>query len=237
MNNKKTIIWLVVGVLVVIGALVALIIYQSSVIKRNSMDMDAFKVAISNEMKVTRDKDGNEIAAVKSAVFASATEMKAAVEYLNKQGANIKSQVDGNTRSLILLDKTIGGKLEGKTTVSGYDTVKSTAKADSGKEVKVWPVYSINTTEKWYSLSGKVGHNGYQLTPLFYDSTEIKGQLVKNGFFKPRLLTASALSKNPYAKTTGLKSIVLEKQPAPVWGWVERFGLFLVGLYAGIKLF
>lgn len=231
-------IFIGMGVLILI--LVGVIIYQGRSNNDLKTDMKAFQIAMSDSFKVSTNKYGQQIAEVKSAVFADASDTKKAIGELNQNGANIKSIVDANTQSLTLLDTKVGGLLKGKTTITGYDTVRNkpagplTTSADTG--LRVYPIYKINDSTKWYTLNGNVYYDHYALTPFFKDSTELKAEFSYNGLFKPRVLTMTTLQKNPYSKTTGLKSIVIKKQASPIWTYLGLIGALAGGIFVGYKL-
>lgn len=202
----------------------------------NKQDLDAFKTAMSDKFTTFTNKNGQQVAQVQAAVFATTGNFQSAVKQLNAAGANIQSKIDNATQGLILLDKKIGGELSGTTKIIGEDTIKKTVETKGGKDsttLTVLPEYKIDTLTKWYSLNGTVGPKKYVITPMFFDSTELKPTMLKGGFLKPSILGVQSLNKNPYANTTGLKYLSIKKTPAPVWKVLGIVGLLGAGIYLG----
>jgi hypothetical protein len=215
----------------IIVVLLAAIFIMKKKLDENKDDLAAFKISMSSKLDTIRNKQGQQTASVPVAVYADISNLKATVAQLNSQGANIQSKVDGNTQALVLLSKTIGMTIHGTTTVTGFDTI---SKVTPGKTdtMKIYPTYGIDTVTKWYNIKASVGPKVFTITPVFYDSTELKGELVSQGFFKPSVLTAFSLNKNPYANTTGLKSFIVRKEPAPVFKYI----LIALGAAGGFYL-
>lgn len=224
-------------VLVIILAIIVTLLYKANRDKAN--DYQAMQIALSNKLDTFTKKNGEQIAKVQAAVFATNGGMKDAVKQLNQQGANIQSKVDNATQGLILLDKKIGGTLKGNTTISKEDTVTETTKTKTGKDssiTTILPEYKIDTTTKWYSLTGTVGPKRYAITPVYYDSTELLQHNINGGFLKPSVFGIESLNKNPYAKTTGLKYLQVKKTPAPIWKLIGGILIFTGGVYLGHHL-
>lgn len=221
------------GFLIVIVLLVAVIFIMKKRMDENRDDLSAFKQAVSSKFDTLRNKMGQQTASVPTAVFADIATLKSTVAELNAQGANIQSKLDNQTQSLILLSRTIGTTIKGTTKITGYDTVMRRALAGLKDSLKVYPTYSLDTTNKWFTLKGTVGPKQYVITPFFYDSTELKGELVSHGFFKPAVLTAFSLNKNPFANTTSFKSFIVKKEPAPVFKWILFGAAVGGGFYLG----
>lgn len=235
MNNSLT-NKLLIGqaVLIVILLIGITIIWKQN--KSNGDDLKAYKIAMSNDFKTFTDKNGHEIAQVQAAVFDRDADFKSAVAELNKNGANIQSKIDNNTQGLILLQKKVGGQLTGSTKIVKIDTVKATTDKRDSSSLKIYPIYAIDTTTKWYKLSGTVGFRKYELTPLFYDSTELKPTMINGGLFKKSVLGVESLNHSPYAVTTGLKYLTVKKTPAPVWKLLGIIAILGSGIYLGHKL-
>lgn len=227
MNLMNKIFLGMIGLIIVLVAAIAVIVKKLDAQKD---DNKAFQQAMSNKFDTLRNKMGQQTASVPAAVFSDIKSLKQSVDEQNKAGANIQSKIDNQTQALILLSKTIGTTIKGATTIKSFDTVKIAGTKDS---VKTFPVYAIDTANKFYSLKGTVGFKHYELTPRFLDSTEIKGELVGHGLFKPGELIAFALSKNPFATTTQFKALVVKKTPAPVWKYVFIGLGFAGGVYVG----
>lgn len=241
LNANKIFIALVIIILLLGGV----VIYEIHTKGELKDDYAASKTALSNTFTKALNAQGQEIATVKAAVFASSKNAQDIVAQLNKNGANIQSKIDGQTQSLTLIDKKIGGIITGKSTVAGYDTVKNKYAGRTGgskdslkknDSLTVWPIYSVADSTKWYTLNGIVGHDHFKIVPYFKDSTELKFEMVKNGFLKPRVLTATSLSKNPFSVTTGFKSLVVQKQPAPVVKYIAIVGALVGGIVIGAKV-
>lgn len=226
-----------IGMGILIAVLTGVIIYQGHKIANLGDNQAALNTALNGKFTTFTDKFGDQVAAVQAAVFTNSTAMKDAVAQLNKNGANIRSEVGNQTQSLTLLDQKVGGLLTGKTTISGYDTIKSKPGIANKDTTKIFPIYKIDTANKWYSLNATVYHDHYAITPLFSDSLELKSEYVKHGLFKAPVLTTFALEKNPYSKTTGFKSILIKKDPAPVWQYVKFIAIFAGGIFVGTKVF
>lgn len=205
----------------------------------NKQDYEAFKIAMSNKLDTFTNKQGQQIATVQAAQFADKASFSDAIKQLNAQGANIQSKIDRNTQGLILLDKKIGGTLTGTTTIGRNDTVKNKILTKSGKDstiLTIYPEYKIDTATKWYNLTATIGYRHYTITPLFFDSTELKPTLMNGGFFKASVLGVQSLSKNPYAKTTGLKYLTIKKTPAPIWKVISIIGILGAGIFVGTHI-
>jgi hypothetical protein len=220
------------GFAVVIVLLLAAIFIMKKKLDENKDDLSAFKQAMSSKFDTLRNKMGQQTASVPASVFADISSLKATVAELNAQGANIQSKIDRNTQSLVLLDRTIGTTIKGSTKITGFDTVRARAIAGKPDTIKAYPTYAIDTATKWYSLKGTVGPKQYAITPVFNDSIELKSEFVSHGLFKKSELTGFALSKNPFANTSGFKSLVLQKQPAPVLKYI----LVVLGAAGGFYL-
>lgn len=216
------------AVIVILVAAIAIIIKRLDVQKD---DNKAFQQAMSAKFDTIRNKMGQQTATVPASVFSDIKTLKSAVGQLNANGANIQSKIDGNTRALVLLAKNIGATIKGTTTIASYDTVKSQTKAGI-KDTLIFPNYAIDTVNKFFSLKGLVGNKHFEITPVFYDSTEVKGEVVSHGIFKKGELTAFALSKNPYATTTQFKALTVQKTPAPIW----KIVLIILGASGGFYL-
>ena len=206
----------------------------------NGDDLKAYQISLSNKLKTFTDENGHLVTQAQAAVFDDNKNFDAAVKAINASGGNILSKIDGKTQGLILLQKQIGGQLNGKTEIGKSDTVKIIEKTKAGKDSssqKVYPQYTINdTTNKYYKLFGVVGYDKYQLTPTFLDSTELKPTMINGGLFKKSVLGVEELNHNPYAKTTGLKYLQVKKTPAPIWKIVGIIGVAAGGIYLGHKL-
>jgi hypothetical protein len=234
-NTNKLLLGLVLLIVILIGAIVIL----SKRLSDSTDDFKAYQQAMSNEFRTFTDKNGKEVAEAKAAVFATNSGMQDAVKQLNANGANILSKIDSRTQGLILLSKSLGGEIKGKTTVIGHDTVRSKEIAANGKDtssLKSYPVYEIKDSTQWYSINGKVGVNGYVLHPQFADSTELKLTDINNGFFKPSYLGVQSLNKSPYAKTTGIKYLQVKKNPAKVWTLIKVVSILGAGFYLGTQI-
>lgn len=234
--NPKLIKYLLIGqaILIIILAIGLTIIWRQN--KGNSDDFKAYKIAMSNDFKTFTDKQGHQIAQVQAAVFDRSADFKSAVADLNKNGANIQSKIDNNTQGLILLQKKVGGQLSGTTKIVKLDTVQGDSRSKTDTAIKIYPVYAIDTTTKWYKLSGTIGYKKYEVTPLFYDSTELKPTMINGGFFKKSVLGVESLNHSPYAVTTGLKYLTVKKTPAPVWKLLGIIAILGSGIYLGHKL-
>lgn len=230
MNPMNKIFIGMIGLIIVLVAAIAVIVKKLDAQKD---DNKAFQQAMSNKFDTLRNNMGQQTASVPAAVFADIKSLKQSVDQQNKAGANIQSKIDNWTQSLILLSKTIGTTIKGTTKITGSDSIKTTGIAGKKDSVKVYPIYGIDTANKFYSLKGNVGYKHFELTPRFLDSTEIKGELVGHGLFKPGELTAFALSKNPFATTTQFKALVVKKIPAPIWKYVFILSGFAGGVYIG----
>lgn len=215
------------AVIVILVAAIAVIIKRLDVQKD---DNKAFQQAMSSKFDTIRNKMGQQTASVPVSVFSDIKTLKSAVGQLNANGANIQSAVDGNTRALVLLSKNIGTTIKGTTKIASYDTVHNTIAGI--RDTLIFPNYSIDTTNKFYSLKGLVGNKHFELTPVFFDSTEVKGEWVSHGLFKKGELTAFALSKNPYATITQFKALTVQKTPAPIW----KIALIVLGAGGGFYL-
>lgn len=238
MNKFTNTLLIVQTVFIAVLAIALYFVWHQS--KSNGDDLNAYKIAMSNNMKTFTDQNGHLIAQVQAAVFDKDADFKSAIAELNKNGANIQSRIDNNTQGLILLQKKVGGLLTGKTSISGSDTAITKGKTASGRDTTfhtIYPEYAINdTTNKWYRLTGTVGYNSYRLSPLFYDSTELKPTLINGGFFKKSVLGVESLNHSPYAQTTGLKYLTVKKTAAPFWKVLGIIAIFGGGIYAGHKL-
>lgn len=221
------------GFLIVIILLLGAIFIMKRKLDENKSNLAAFQQAISSKFDTIRNAQGQQTASVPTAVFADIATLKATVDQLNARGANIQSKLDNQTQSLILISRTIGTTIRGSTKITGYDTVMRRAIAGLKDSMKVYPTYSLDTTNKWFSLKGTVGPKQYAITPVFYDSLELKGEFISHGLFKKAELTGFALSKNPFANTTSFKSLVLKKEPAPVLKWILIVGGVAGGFYLG----
>lgn len=215
--GEKKIFLALLAIILILVAAVAILVKKADA---NKDDLTAYQQAMSNKFDTIRNKIGQQTASVPVSVFSDLKSMKAAIGQLNASGANIESKVDGNTQSLTLLAKRIGTTIQGTTKIVGQDTAKVNAIAGRPDTIKTYPIYGIDTINKFYSLKGEVGFKHYKLTPVFFDSTEFKGELVSHGLFKAGELTAFSLNKNPFASTTQLKSLVVKKTAAPVWKYV-----------------
>lgn len=224
---------IVLALLVVVAILIGAILIMKKKLDENRSNLAAFQQAISSKFDTMRNAQGQQTASVPTAVFADISTLKATVAQLNAQGANIQSKLDNQTQSLILLSRTIGTTIRGSTKIIGFDTVMSRSAAGLKDTLKVYPTYSLDTTNKWFSLKGTVGPKQYAITPVFYDSLELKGELISHGLFKKAELTGFALSKNPFANTTSFKSLVLKKEPAPVFKWILIGASVAGGFYLG----
>lgn len=216
------------GLIIILIAAIA-VMWKRFDVQRD--DNKAFQEALSSKFDTIRNKIGQQTASVPVSVFSDIQTLKSAVGQLNANGANIQSSVDRNTKALVLLSKNIGVTIKGTTKIVSYDTVKSKTIAGV-KDTLLFPNYSIDTTNKFFSLKGLVGNKHYEITPVFYDSTEVKGEWVSHGLFKKGELTAFALSKNPYATTTQFKALTVQKTPAPIW----KITLIILGASAGFYL-
>lgn len=235
--TTQTKISLVLAAFVIILVIALSIVWKKMANK--TQDDAAFKIAMSNKIDTLTKKNGEQLARVQAAVFATTGGMQDAVKQLNQQGANIQSKVDNSTQGLILLEKKIGGELKGSTTIDKQDTVTAEVKTAAGKDSTVktiYPEYKIDTITKWYSLSGTVGHKNYSLLPMFNDSTELIQKNISGGFLKPSVFGIESLNKNPYAKTTGLKYLQVKKTQAPVWKVIGGILIFVGGVYLGHHL-
>lgn len=236
--NNSTKVNIVLGILVLMMGAALYLVYHK--LQNKDQDFEAFKIALSNKLDTFTNKQGQQIATVQAAQFADRSSFKDAIKQLNAQGVNIQSKIDGNTQGLILLDKKIGGTFTGKTDVTKLDTVKNdTLKAKNGKDsigTMVWPTYAFNDSNKFYHLYGNVSHFGYHITPLYYDSTELKPTLINGGLFKSSVLGVQSLNKNPYAKTTGLKYLTIKKTPAPIWKLISIIGILGGGIFIGTHI-
>lgn len=221
------------GFLLVVILLLAAIFIMKKKLDENKNNLAAFQQAISSKFDTMRNAQGQQTASVPTAVFADISTLKATVAQLNAKGANIQSKLDNQTQSLILLSRTIGTTIKGTTKITGFDTVMRRATADQRDTIKLLATYSVDTTNKWFSLKGTVGPKQYVITPVFFDSTEFKGELVSHGFFKPAVLTAFSLNKNPFANTVGFKSFIVKKEPAPVFKWILIGASVAGGFYLG----
>ena len=230
---SKTIIGLLI---VLIFGLVIAVVFLNNRLKNSSNDYAAFKQSMDNSFKKFTDKNGNEIAQVKAAVFSNTATFGDAVKKLNAAGANIQSKINNDTQGLILINKQVGGELTGKTTIAKEDTIKNGTTKSGADSIKIYPIYAVNDSNKHYSIVGEVGFNGYKLKPLFFDSTEVMPKLINNGFLKRSVLGVEVLNKSPYSKTTGLKFLQVKKNPAPVWEVVKLIGIGLGGIWLGTKL-
>lgn len=216
-----------IAVIIILVAAIAVIVKRLDVQRDDNI---AFQQAMSSKFDTMRNKIGQQTASVPVAVFSDIATLKSAVGQLNANGANIQSAVDGNTRALVLLSKNIGTTIKGTTKIVSYDTTHSTIAG--ARDTFMFPNYSIDTANKYFSLKGLVGNKHFELTPVFFDSTEVKGEWVSHGLFKKGELTAFALSKNPYATTTQLKALTVQETPAPIW----KIALIVLGAGGGFYL-
>src|ERR1700761_3784811 len=100
----------------------------------NGDDLKAYQISLSNKLKTFTDENGHLVTQAQAAVFDDNKNFDAAVKAINASGGNILSKIDGKTQGLILLQKQIGGQLNGKTEIGKSDTVKIIEKTKAGKD-------------------------------------------------------------------------------------------------------
>lgn len=230
-------------VLILSGLILILVVAVGYLIKsqRDAInDYSALQIAMNNSIKQFKDKDGNVVTQTEAANFATTGALANAVKLLNTQGDNILSKVDNQTQGLILLNKTVGGLIKGKTTVVAIDTVTDTLKSKAGKDSaiakEVWPTYRLKDSTKFYKIDGTVGKEGFAVTPLFKDTSELKPTMLRQGLFKPSILGIQEINHNPYSSTYGLKYLQVKKSIAPIWKILGISSIFIGGIYVGHKL-
>lgn len=218
---------IIIGLVAVLGASTGYNIYQNHKLQDAQADTKATMTALFAKPVITHDVAGHEVATINTAQFATAKQMQAVISQLNTiPGNNIISKVDNNTQALLLLDKKIEALAHGGFVgVIKHDTVNGVS----------YPEYTYKDSTQWFKYSDTAGYNKHALRFSFVDSTELKTQ-EKYHFFKANTVTVSAVSKNPYANTTGMKSLVLKKSNAPVWDWLLKGAIFVGGVYLGSKV-
>lgn len=222
--------WVLLAALVII-----FLLWQRGEHFKNSRDTwKATAVFNNQQVEKIRNENGQEIAQQKTAITASAAQIKQLSAQVFGLGDRMEKKIK-EVKALV----TINQRLIIRDTIHAAYTDTTKAPPDSLVKVKdvIIPPRSFAVRDSLYSISGRV-----LLKDVQFDSISIPNKMAlriadqKKGWFKPREQIVQVVNSNKYIQVEGMQSMTLKSSVSMWQAWIKPLLVALATYFITTKI-